>query len=183
MNYPEIALKLLKARGYRQTRPRELVLEILDKANVSLSPYEIRDIRDELKKLGEKGDVVSIYRTLQNKDKTKKTDKEENKDKDKEGDVVSIYRILQTFEENGIVHRVISSGKFRKCHLSDDMDSHSTHNHCHHNLVCRSCSNIEEINCQGMNLIEQVVSSQSMFEIESHALEFYGICKNCKSLS
>jgi Fur family ferric uptake transcriptional regulator len=149
MSYPEIAIKLLKSRGYRHTQPRQTVLEILDSAGVSLSPY---DILDKIREIGKKGDVVSIY------------------------------RILQTLEENGIVHRVISSGKYRKCHLSDDMDSHSTQNHCHHNLVCRSCSSIEEINCQGMNLIEQVVSSQSMFEIESHALEFYGICKNCKPL-
>lgn len=146
MNYPEIAMQLLKKRGYRHTKPRELVLEILDQANVSLSPY---DIIDKIKETGRKGDVVSVY------------------------------RILQTLEENGIVHRVISSGKYRKCHLSDDMDSHSTQRHCHHNLVCRACGNIEEINCQGMNLIEQVVSTQSMFQIDSHALEFYGTCKNC----
>ena len=145
MSYPEIAMKLLKSRGYRQTKPRELVLQILEQSEISLSPYEIVDL---IRLSGKKGDVVSVY------------------------------RIMQTLEENGIVHRVLSSGKFRKCHLSPDMEAHN-HNHCHHNLVCRNCGNIEEINCQGMNLIEQVVASQANFQIQSHALEFYGTCGNC----
>lgn len=145
-NYPEIAIKILKARGYRHTKPRELVLDVLDNSELSLSPYEISD---KIKESGNKGDVVSIY------------------------------RILQMLEENDIVHKVISSGKYRKCHLSEDMEPGDTHHHCHHNLVCRSCGEIEEINCQGMNLIEQVVSSHSSFQVESHALEFYGLCKTC----
>lgn len=147
MNYPEIAMHLLKSRGYRHTKTREQVLDVLDNAEISLSPYEIA---------------------------------ERIKDTGKKGDVVSVYRILETLEGNGIVHRVISSGKYRKCYLSPDMDYHSNMDHCHHNLVCRLCGNIEEINCQGMNLIEQVVSSNSKFTIESHVLEFYGICKNCE---
>lgn len=145
--YPKLALELLKKKGYRQTKPRELVLRVLDEAEVSLSPY---DIVDYVKNKGEKADVVSVY------------------------------RILQAFEENGLVHKVISSGKYRKCHLSEDMEHHDHSAHCHHNLVCKSCGLIEEINCQGMNLIEQVVTSSSMFKIESHALEFYGLCKNCQ---
>jgi len=51
--------------------------------------------------------------------------------------------------------------------------------HCHHNMICRICGKIEEIDCKGMELIEQVVESHSKFKIESHALEFYGKCANC----
>ncbi|MEK7435064.1 MAG: Fur family transcriptional regulator [Cyanobacteriota bacterium] len=146
--YPKLAIELLKKKGYRQTKPREMVLSVLDESNISLSPYEIVDYA---KNKGEKADVVSVY------------------------------RILQAFEENGIVHRVLSSGKYRKCHLSSDMAHHDHESHCHHNLVCNACGNIEEINCQGMSLIEQVVTSTSSFKIQNHALEFYGFCKSCQN--
>ncbi|MFN8672557.1 MAG: Fur family transcriptional regulator [Candidatus Sericytochromatia bacterium] len=146
-DYPKLALELLKKKGFRQTKPREMVLNVLDESEISLSPY---DIVDYVKNKGEKADVVSVY------------------------------RILQAFEENGIVHRVLSSGKYRKCHLSSDMAHHDHSTHCHHNLVCQKCGKIEEINCQGMSLIEQVITSTSAFKIENHALEFYGTCGACQ---
>ena len=149
MDYPEIAMQLLKSRGYRQTKPRRLVLETLDRADAPLSPYEIAE---RIKVAGEKGDVVSVY------------------------------RILQALEENDLAHRVLSSGKYRKCHLGPEDDCHRHQlQHCHHNLVCRQCGRIEEVHCPGMDLIEQALAAQSSFQIESHALEFMGLCAGCRT--
>lgn len=149
MSYPEAALNVLRDRGYRVTKPRRLVLSVLDAATVPLSPYEIAD---RIKESGERGDVVSIY------------------------------RILQTFEANELAHRVLSSGKYRKCHLALETacDRHQKQ-HCHHNLICRQCGTIEEFHCAGMDLIEQVLAAQSRFAIEAHALEFRGVCANCQA--
>ena len=148
MNYPDMALDILKQRGYRQTKPRLLVLQTLDQADVPLSPYEIAD---RIKEQGEKGDVVSVY------------------------------RILQALEENDLVHRVLTTGKYRKCHLAPEHECHRHQTqHCHHNLVCRSCGRIEEVHCPGMDLIEQLLAAQSAFQIESHALEFTGLCAGCR---
>jgi Fe2+ or Zn2+ uptake regulation protein len=147
MNYTDSALQVLKARGYRQTRPRRMVLETLDAAEVPLSPYEIAE---RIKEGGEKGDVVSVY------------------------------RILQALEENDLVHRVLASGKYRKCQLAseDECERHQAQ-HCHHNMVCRNCGRVEEFHCPGMDLIQQVLEAQSRFRIESHALEFSGLCQGC----
>lgn len=148
MSYPETAMQILKSRGYRQTRPRRLVLDALERATVPLSPYEIAE---RIRETGEKGDVVSIY------------------------------RILQTLEENDLAHRVLTSGKYRKCHLAPEDDCHRHQlQHCHHNMVCRQCGRIEEVHCPGMDLIEQALGAQSRFQIEAHALEFSGLCETCQ---
>lgn len=149
MDYPDTAMQLLKSRGYRQTRPRRLVLDALERAETPLSPYELAE---RIREVGEKGDVVSVY------------------------------RILQTLEENDLVHRVLASGKFRKCQLAPEHDCHRHQlQHCHHNLVCRGCGHIEEIHCPGMDLIEQALATQSSFQIEHHSLEFTGLCIKCKN--
>lgn len=147
--YPEMAMARLKARGYRQTKPRRLVLEALETANKPLSPYELADA---IREGGDKSDVVSIY------------------------------RIMQTLEENGLVHRMVGSGKFRKCHLAPEEDcTRHQSQHCHHNLVCRVCGGIDEVHCPGMDLIEQALSAQSSFLIEGHVLEFTGLCGRCRA--
>ena len=48
------------------------------------------------------------------------------------GDVVGIYRSLEILEENHLVHKVLSSGKYLKCKLKIETDN--THDHpvdCH----------------------------------------------------
>lgn len=146
--YPDQAMSLLKAKGYRQTKPRRLVLEALEAATRPLSPYELADA---IREGGEKSDVVSIY------------------------------RIMQTLEEHGLVHRMVGSGKFRKCHLAPEADcTRHQHQHCHHNLVCRACGRIDEVHCPGMDLLEQALSAQSPFLIEGHVLEFTGLCGDCR---
>lgn len=61
-SYSERALALLKQKGYRITKPRRLVLDILEKSDRSLSPYDIKDVLDAA---GEHVDTVSIYRILE----------------------------------------------------------------------------------------------------------------------
>lgn len=61
MSYTERALDILKTKGFRLTKPRKLVLDLLDKAERALSAYEIKDLLDAA---GEKVDTVSVYRIL-----------------------------------------------------------------------------------------------------------------------
>lgn len=62
MSYAEEALSILKNRGYRITQPRRKVLELLERSETALSPYEIKDLLDAA---GEHVDTVSIYRILE----------------------------------------------------------------------------------------------------------------------
>lgn len=60
-NYTEIALQKLKESGLKITKPRQMVVELLEKSSKALSPYEMKDI---LENKNIKSDVVTIYRIL-----------------------------------------------------------------------------------------------------------------------
>jgi len=55
------SIQLLQAHGYKITRPRIQVLEILDQAQKTVSPYEIQSL---LLQQGKYLNHVTIYRTL-----------------------------------------------------------------------------------------------------------------------
>lgn len=146
-NYYEKSLKILKEHNFRVTNQRKLVIKLLDKSKAALSAYEIKG---KLDKLGEKVDIVSIY------------------------------RIIDCLEENKLIHRVLSNSKVMKCQLPDEheCDKHEDH-HCHHLLVCKFCGSIEEVHCTGIDNLILKVEKESKFKIASHNIEFYGKCKNC----
>ena len=146
-SYTEDAIARLKERGYRITTPRRNVLELLDRLQKPVSPYEIKELLEQAR--------VRI-------------------------DTVSIYRILDCLEQNGLIHRVLSIGKYRKCDL--DIEDHcrlKQAEHCHHNLVCRACGAIEELHCPDLSKLERAVSEHTGFRIEGHELEFRGLCGKC----
>jgi Fur family transcriptional regulator, zinc uptake regulator len=97
-------------------------------------------------------------------------------------DTVSIYRALECLEQNHLVHRLVSSGKFLKCSLApeDTCEKHQ-HDHCHHFMVCRACGLIKEVHCLGLDHLTQILAKQEGFTVETHALEFTGLCKTCNN--
>ena len=52
---------ILRAQGYKATRPRRLVLEVLQQSKKPLSPYDIQRV---LQRQGKHLNHVTIYRTL-----------------------------------------------------------------------------------------------------------------------
>lgn len=55
------SIRVLQAQGYKVTRPRRQVLEILEEAEKSLSPYDIQRL---LRQQGKHLNHVTIYRIL-----------------------------------------------------------------------------------------------------------------------
>jgi Fur family zinc uptake transcriptional regulator len=55
------SLRILQAQGYKATKPRKLVLEILEEMEKPLSPYDIQEI---LRQRGKYLNHVTIYRIL-----------------------------------------------------------------------------------------------------------------------
>ncbi len=49
----------------------------------------------------------------------------------------------------------------------------------HHHLVCRSCGQIEDVKVDE-SLLLSAVASRSSFKIQSHALEYFGLCGRCQ---
>lgn len=59
------------------------------------------------------------------------------------GDRVTLYRILHSFEENGIVHKVLdSSGTFRYALCVHDNCSNESHQHEHIHFDCEVCGTV-----------------------------------------
>lgn len=88
-------------------------------------------------------------------------------------DTVTIYRILDRLEAYGLAHRIAHTGGFLRCRLEE-------HDACHHHVICRDCGAIEEIHCPGMTAVERVAASESQYRIDSHHVEFLGLCATCK---
>ncbi len=55
------SIRILQAQGYKATKPRKLVFEVLEGIGRPLSPYDIQDI---LRARGKHLNHVTIYRTL-----------------------------------------------------------------------------------------------------------------------
>ena len=55
------SIRILSAQGYKATRPRKLVLEVLEESEKPLSPYDIQEI---LRARGKHLNHVTIYRIL-----------------------------------------------------------------------------------------------------------------------
>jgi Fe2+ or Zn2+ uptake regulation protein len=88
-------------------------------------------------------------------------------------DTVTIYRILDRLEAYGLAHRLAHTGGFLRCRLQE-------HDACHHHVICRDCGAIEEIHCPGMTAVERAAASESHYRIDSHYVEFLGLCTACK---
>jgi Fe2+ or Zn2+ uptake regulation protein len=99
---------------------------------------------------------------------------EANADVQKLGsDTVTIYRTLETFYQAGIVNRLeFQEGKFRY--------ELSGRNH-HHHVVCTTCGKVIDIKDCIDGEAEKQIAMETGFSIQSHSLEFFGLCPDCKT--
>jgi len=97
--------------------------------------------------------------------------KEELEKLDLKVDQATVYRILNTFHEKGIVKRIeIGEGKYR-------YEIEKEH---HHHLVCTNCGKIEDIEIDLSDDFDREVFKKKGFRVESHSLEFFGVCELCQ---
>lgn len=89
-------------------------------------------------------------------------------------DKVTLYRALEDFAKSKIVGKI---------NLQDTATYYEFlhKDHHHHHIVCEKCGKIEDIeNCNQSNLQKEVLKhSKSFTIINSHSLEFFGVCKTC----
>jgi Fe2+ or Zn2+ uptake regulation protein len=86
--------------------------------------------------------------------------------------LVTVYRTLDVLAECGAV---------RKVHQADGCHSYAlaSEGHAHH-LICDKCHAVAEFdNCDLSDLLK-AVQRRTGFKIESHWLELFGLCPNCK---
>ncbi len=89
-------------------------------------------------------------------------------------DQTTLYRALETLTEKGAVRRV----DFQHDHVHYELVAGKKH---HHHLICQSCGAVEDIErCITEELTEELLKKSKLFaSIETHSLEFYGLCNRC----
>ncbi len=92
-------------------------------------------------------------------------------------DQVTVYRTLETFVQAGLVQHL-------ELHQGRSFFELATRDH-HHHLVCRSCGRVEDVEGCDMDGMERAIAkrSKNFKSVTSHALEFFGDCKECAKIA
>lgn len=86
-------------------------------------------------------------------------------------DFTTVFRTINSFVDKGLIKPVdFSEGKKRfEYGLKPE----------HHHLICEKCKTVEDISDCNIKKLEKEISKKKKFIIKKHALEFFGLCKNC----
>jgi Fur family ferric uptake transcriptional regulator len=90
--------------------------------------------------------------------------------------LVTVYRTLRLLGESGLAreHRFgENSSRFEPVLPS------AHHDH----LICTRCGNVQEFENPKIENLQEEVASSYGFQIETHRLELYGVCKGCQGES
>jgi Fur family ferric uptake transcriptional regulator len=85
---------------------------------------------------------------------------------------VTVYRTLDLLDNLGLVCKIHSKDGCR----SYMMRRPSEH---HHHLVCSGCGKVVDFTNCNLAETEKRLAQESGFNINSHLLEFYGLCREC----
>ena len=88
--------------------------------------------------------------------------------------LVTIYRTIEILAELGLICEVHRDGG--RGYLLRRPAGH------HHHLVCSGCGKVVDFTRCDVSGIEQRLSQETGFAIESHLLEFSGRCRECQRL-
>jgi len=138
---------------------------------IEIQGYEDLLVRSGLKRTGARLQVLDV---LSHRDSATSQPYLENvigKDIDR----VTLYRILKTFEEKGIIHRVLDKqGTANYAICSNSCTAHHHHDeHVHFN-----CNNCLRVYCLD-NVKIPTLKIEQGFKIEDMNLIVSGICKEC----
>ncbi len=84
----------------------------------------------------------------------------------------TVYRTLELLESRGMLTRIHLDG----CHGFTVCDEGH-----HHHLVCRSCSKVVSIDAKGIEDEIRELAEGLKFRVDTHTLEFAGLCEMCQS--
>jgi Fur family ferric uptake transcriptional regulator len=51
----------------------------------------------------------------------------------------------------------------------------------HHHAICRTCGQVEDVDCAAMEQFTDALKTLNGFELEDHEMEFFGTCGACRS--
>jgi Fur family ferric uptake transcriptional regulator len=50
----------------------------------------------------------------------------------------------------------------------------------HHHAICASCGRVEDVDCAATDQFAESLRKRHGFELDDHALEFFGRCRSCR---
>lgn len=85
----------------------------------------------------------------------------------------TVYRTLKLFAESGIAREIqFGDGQTRYEHVTEGEH--------HDHLICTSCGAITEFENDTIEKLQDEIAASHGFIIETHKLELYGQCANCR---
>ena len=87
-----------------------------------------------------------------------------------------VYRALDKLVETGKIHKIESKNAFVACRNSNCEISKATAF-----SICESCENVSEISNSKLSKYLSNFSDNSGMKYSKYNLEFFGLCKKCKS--
>jgi Fe2+ or Zn2+ uptake regulation protein len=93
------------------------------------------------------------------------------KDEGIHADPATIYRILDLLYKRGLIQKIeLGEGKYR-------YEKSQKH---HHHLICTNCGRIQNVEGEFLKKMENEIYSDKKFKVNSHSLEFFGLCQDCQ---
>lgn len=83
----------------------------------------------------------------------------------------TVYRQLESLKNLNFIKEVTFRDGRQRFEIVED--------HCHHHVVCQSCGKVADVDIDEQKLISSV-KKQVAFKIDSHSIEFFGLCNSCK---
>lgn len=88
-------------------------------------------------------------------------------------DPATVFRMMNSFSDRGIIREI----NFQESKLRYEYAAKEDHHH----LVCENCGSIEDISDCNIKALEEDIQKKKGFHVKNHALEFFGICKGCRT--
>ena len=85
----------------------------------------------------------------------------------------TVYRTLDRLRAKGeVTERTDAEGEatFMLCEPA----------HHHHHAICAECGRVEDVDCTAMEQFSESLRALHGFELDGHAMEFFGRCQACR---
>jgi len=89
--------------------------------------------------------------------------------------LVTIYRTLEILAELDLICELHNCSGNR-CYTSGTLQHH-------HHLICSGCGKVVDFSGYHLEQLEESLSRDSGFRIQSHLLEFVGLCQACQKIA
>ena len=87
----------------------------------------------------------------------------------------TVYRTLDHLKSKGdATVRTDADGETQYMLCESEPEHH------HHHAICQTCGRVEDVDCTAIEQFTKTLRATNGFELNGHAMEFFGKCRSCK---